>query len=190
MWRIPASRGHPLGVAVGDQAAATDGVHVTKGPVDHVCHRLEATVGVPRGSLGLTRRIFHFTHLVHVDERIEDPAVHAGEGAPDREALPFEPSGSCGHSHYRSPRCRPGLWPNHTGKGQNVVHGHCRHGHTPVTRWDPTSGLLRGRPTPITTLVAHATFHRPLWSSHLVRAFRILHRGRYAGRRHMSGDTR
>jgi hypothetical protein len=48
-------RGHPLGVAVGDQPAAAVGVLVPEDAVDHVGDGLEAPVGcqgVPLGSPG------------------------------------------------------------------------------------------------------------------------------------------
>ena len=47
--------GHPLGVAVGDEAAAAGRVLVLEGAVDHVGHGLEAAVRVPRRALGLAR---------------------------------------------------------------------------------------------------------------------------------------
>ena len=81
---------HPLGVAVGDQAAAAVGVLVGEGAVDHVRHRLEAAVGMPGRALGLAGRVLHRAHLVHVDEGVEQPLVDAGEGAMDREALALE----------------------------------------------------------------------------------------------------
>jgi hypothetical protein len=49
----PYSRGHPLGVAVGDEAAAAVGVLVPEDAVDHVGDGLEAAVRVPGGALGL-----------------------------------------------------------------------------------------------------------------------------------------
>ena len=104
MWRIPRPGRHPLGVAVGDEAAAADRVLVPEGPVDHVGHRLEAAVGVPRRALGLARGVLHLAHLVHVDERVEDGPVHAGEGPADREPLPFESAGRGGHAQHRLDR--------------------------------------------------------------------------------------
>ena len=44
--------GHPLGVAVGDEAIAAIGVLVLEDPVDHVGDGLEPAVRVPRGPLG------------------------------------------------------------------------------------------------------------------------------------------
>ena len=58
--------------------------------VDHVGDGLEPAVRVPRRPLGLARGVLHLAHLVEVDERIEIGQVDAGEGAADREALPFE----------------------------------------------------------------------------------------------------
>ena len=85
-----ASRGHPLGVAVGDQATAAIGVLVAERAVDEVCDGLEATVRVPRGALRLARRVLDLAHLVHVDERVEVLQAHPRERAADREALALE----------------------------------------------------------------------------------------------------
>ena len=92
----PRTRGHPLGVAVGDQPAAPVGVLVPERAVDDVSHGLEAAVRMPRGALGLTRGVVDLAHLVHVDERVEDGQIHAGEGAAHREAEPLEATGSGG----------------------------------------------------------------------------------------------
>ena len=85
-----AAGGHPLGGAVGDDAAAAVGVLVLEGAVDHVGDGLEAAVGVPVGAPGLARRVVDLAHLVHVDERVEVGQVDAGEGPADREALALE----------------------------------------------------------------------------------------------------
>ncbi len=109
-----AARGHPLGVAVGDQAAAAVGVLVPERAVDDVGDGLEAAVRVPRGALGLTGAVVHLAHLVHVHERVEPRQVHPGERAPDREPLALEarrgggdrgdfPLG-LGHIGFRDPR--------------------------------------------------------------------------------------
>ena len=55
------------------------------------------TVSKPRcgchgRALRLARRVFDLAHLVEMDERVEVGEVDAGEGAADREALPFEPA--------------------------------------------------------------------------------------------------
>src|SRR5262245_27678290 len=55
----PRAGRHPLGVAVGDRAAAAVGVLVLEDAVDHVGDRLEAAVRVPRRALGLPRRVLH-----------------------------------------------------------------------------------------------------------------------------------
>ena len=81
--------GHPLGVAVGDRAAAAVGVLVVEDAVDDVGDGLEAAVRVPRRALGLARRVLHLAHLVHHDERVELRQVDAGERAAHREALPL-----------------------------------------------------------------------------------------------------
>ena len=84
-----AAGGHPLGVAVGDGAAAAVAVLVVEDAVDHVGDGLEAAVRVPRRALGLAGRVLDLTHLVHVDERVEAGRVDAGERAADGEALPL-----------------------------------------------------------------------------------------------------
>ena len=81
---------HPLGVAVRDRAAAAVRVLVLERAVHHVGHGLEAAVRVPRRALRLARRVVDLAHLVHVDERVEVGEVDVGEGAADREALPFQ----------------------------------------------------------------------------------------------------
>jgi len=86
-----AARGHPLGVAVGDQPAAAVGVLVTEGAVDDVGDGLEPAVRVPRGALGLAGAVVDLAHLVHVHERVEPVQVHPGERAPDREPLALVP---------------------------------------------------------------------------------------------------
>jgi hypothetical protein len=72
----PAACGHPLRVAVGDQAAATVGVLVAERAVDDVGDGLEPAVRVPRRALRLTRPVVDLTHLVHVHERVEPREVH------------------------------------------------------------------------------------------------------------------
>ena len=94
--------GHPLGGAVGDEAAAADGVLVLEGAVDHVGHRLEATVGVPGRALRLTGGVLDLAHLVHVDERVEVGQRHTREGAPYGEALALETRGRVGDALDRA----------------------------------------------------------------------------------------
>ena len=64
--------------------------------VDDVGDGLEPAVRVPRGALGLTRRVLDLTHLVHVDERVELGEVDAGERAAHREALTLETARGAG----------------------------------------------------------------------------------------------
>ncbi len=45
---------------------------------------------MPRRALGFAGGVFDLAHLVEVDERIEVLERDPGEGAPDREPLPFE----------------------------------------------------------------------------------------------------
>ena len=85
---------HPLGGAVGDDAAAAVGVLVLERAVDDVGDGLEAAVRVPVGAPRLAGRVVDLAHLVHVDERVEVGQVDAGEGPADREALALEPAGA------------------------------------------------------------------------------------------------
>src|SRR5205807_2504015 len=84
------ARRHPLGGAVGYQAASARRITVLEGAVDHVGHGLEPAVRVPGGSLRLARTVLDLTHLVHVNEGIEMALVHSVEGAPNRKALTFQ----------------------------------------------------------------------------------------------------
>ena len=86
----PRASGHPLRVAVRDEPAATVRILVLECAIDHVRDRLEASMRVPRRALGFAGRVFDLAHLVEVDERIEILERDAGEGAADREPLPFE----------------------------------------------------------------------------------------------------
>jgi hypothetical protein len=61
--------------------------------VDHVGDGLEAAVRVPRGALGLARRVLHLAHLVHVDERVQRALADPGERPPDRNPSPSKPRG-------------------------------------------------------------------------------------------------
>ena len=82
--------GHPLGGTVLDHAAAAVAVLVQERSVDHVGHRLEATVRVPGRPARFQGRVVDLAHLIHVDERVQIGLRHPGEGAHDRKALAFE----------------------------------------------------------------------------------------------------
>ena len=139
----PAAGGHPLGGAVGDDAAAAVGVLVLEGAVDHVGDGLEAAVGVPVGAPGLDGRVVDLAHLVHVDERVEVGQVDAGEGPPHREALALEAgrrgrdrpdgAGSVARADGGDLRQRQGV-SGHGGHGylQIVVLSTTLPGHSPV----------------------------------------------------------
>src|SRR3984957_3749295 len=133
----PAARGHPLGVAVGDQAAAAVGVLVAEHAVDDVRDGFEPAVRVPRRALGLTRRVLHLAHLVHVDERVQLPQVHAGERPADRETLTLEPGRRGGHRHDRPLSRDGGVGLGTAGQHQNVLNGH---------RWHDISSVKPSRP--------------------------------------------
>jgi hypothetical protein len=61
-----------------------------KGPVDHVGHRLESSMGMPGSAFGLARRIFDLPHLVEMDEGIELLEGNVGKSPSDWKALTFE----------------------------------------------------------------------------------------------------
>jgi len=83
-------------------------------------------VRVPRRALRLTGCVLDLPHLVEVDERVEQPLLHAGEGAAYGEALTLEPmrrgrdrdDGTLGGSGSRR---------RDTGQGQEVVDDYGRH---------------------------------------------------------------
>ena len=124
-----AARGHPLGSAVGDDAAAAVGVLVLEGAVEHVGDGLEAPVRVPVGAPRLAGAVVDRAHLVHVDERVELFGGHACECPPHGEALAFEAAGRRGDARDRPLallRARLGQ----AGEGQGVG-GDGRHGRLP-----------------------------------------------------------
>ena len=96
--------GHPLGVAVGDQAATAVRVLVLEGAVDHVGDGLEAAMGMPRRALGFAGRVLHLTHLIHVDERVDERGIGAREGAPHRESFALESVRRGGDADHRTER--------------------------------------------------------------------------------------
>ena len=57
-------------------------------PVDHVGDGLESAVGMPRRALWSAGAIFHFAHLVEMDEGIKQGEIHPGEGPLHRETRP------------------------------------------------------------------------------------------------------
>ncbi len=129
-----ATGGHPLRVAVGDDAAATVGVLVAEHAVEHVGHRLEPAVRVPGRALGHAGLPLDGAHLVHVDERVEGGEVHAGEGAAHREALALEARGR-GRDGPHWTRCGDrGVGVGHAWQHEDVVDGDGGHGSSSVAR--------------------------------------------------------
>jgi hypothetical protein len=53
-------------------------------------------VRVPIGAPGLSRLVFHFAHLVHVDKRIQSGGADPGERPNHREALALVASRASG----------------------------------------------------------------------------------------------
>jgi hypothetical protein len=89
--------GHPLGVAVSDQAAAAVGVLMAENAVEHVGNGLEPAVGMPGGALRLARGVVDLAHLIHMHERVKGAQVHAGEGSTDRKSLALKARRRRGH---------------------------------------------------------------------------------------------
>src|SRR6185312_11456202 len=96
------ARGHPLGGAVGDQAATAVRILVGEPAVNHVRDGFEPAVWMPRRASGFTGLIFDLTHLVHVHERVEGRGGYAGECADDGKALALVAPRTGGHSAHRA----------------------------------------------------------------------------------------
>ena len=124
----PAARGHPLRVAIGDHAAATVGVLVLEGAVEHVGDGLEPAVRVPRRAPGRARLPLHLAHLVHVDERVEIAEVDAGEGAAHGEALALVALRGGGDGAHRPFDGGGGVRIGDAWEHEDVVDGDGRHG--------------------------------------------------------------
>ena len=73
------------------------------------------------------RPVVDFAHLVHVDERVEPPQLHAGERAPDREPLALEAGRRCRHRRDL-PFVLRDVGLGHPRQDENVVHGDRWHG--------------------------------------------------------------
>ena len=116
----PGTRGHPLGRAVGDQAAATGGVLVLERPVDHVRHGLEAPVRVPGGALGLAGGVLDGTHVVEQQERVGERQVHAGERPAYDEALALDLAARGDDLADRAPRAGGLGGCGEAGQGQGI----------------------------------------------------------------------
>ena len=86
-----------LGAAIENRSATTMVVLVQELSVDQIGERFESTVRVPRCSLGLTRCVLHFAHLIHMNEGVKVDRVDAGKGAADRETLALISLGCVGH---------------------------------------------------------------------------------------------
>ena len=85
--------GHPLRVAVGDQAAASVGVAVLQRAVQHVGHGLESAVWVIRRALRLAEGVLHGPHVVEQQEWIGESQVDRRERSPHLEARAFQHRG-------------------------------------------------------------------------------------------------
>ena len=120
-------RGHPLGGAVGDDAATPVGVLVRERAVDHVGDGLETAVGMPGRAFRLARGVVDLTHLVHVHEGVEGRERHAGKGATNRKSLPFVTARSGGHRGH-GPRPTGGVRSRQSGQSGPVRNVDGRHG--------------------------------------------------------------
>ena len=95
--------------------------------VNHVGHCFEATVGMPGCSLGFTWRVLNFTHLIEMNEWVEEREVNAGEGAANRESFSFE---ALRTGRYRSNRTLDQLFRRggrHSRKTREVFYGYGWH---------------------------------------------------------------
>src|SRR6516165_6164569 len=75
---------------------------------------------MPRGALGLTGRVVHLAHLVHVDERVEPGQVHPGERPADREPLSLEAGRCRGYREHGAVGYRGGVWLRNARQHQEV----------------------------------------------------------------------
>jgi hypothetical protein len=66
-----AAGGHPLRVTVANASTTAVAVAMVKDAVEHVGDCLEPAMRMPRRPLRFAGRVFHFTHLVEHDERID-----------------------------------------------------------------------------------------------------------------------
>ena len=148
----PGARGHPLRVAVRDDAAAAVRVVVLEGAVHHVGHRLEAAMRVPGRALRLARGVLHLAHLVHVDERVEVGEVDAVESAADGEALALEPARGARDGAHGALAGRDRVRVGDPGQDGDVVDGDGGHG-----RFGPVVGAGAGAPRAVGYIVASAT---------------------------------
>ena len=85
--QYPRACRHPLGGAVGDEAASPVRILMRETAVDHVGDGFEPAVRMPVGAPRLARLVFDFAHLVHVDERVEVGGADSGERAHDGKPL-------------------------------------------------------------------------------------------------------
>ena len=85
-----AAGGHPLGLALGDDAAAAGGVAVGELAVEHVGDGLEASVRVPLGAFRLARAVQRGAGVVEQEEGVGvGHRQRAGERAADGHAGAF-----------------------------------------------------------------------------------------------------
>ena len=124
-----ATRGHPLRVALADDAATTVGVVVRDLAVEHVGDGLEPAVRVPGRALRLVGLVLDRAELVEEEERVG--VVHAQAA---RERTPHLEAGALdgvvrGHGAQRGARHRRRrVGAGDAGEHERVLDGHCGHG--------------------------------------------------------------
>ena len=124
----PAAGGHPLRVALGDEAAAAVRVVVGDLPVEHVRDGLEPAVRVPRRALGLVRPVLHRPELVEQEEGIGDRQREAArERTPHLEAGALHRVGGRDHRVDGSRHRGGDVGTGDTGQDEWVFDSHSRH---------------------------------------------------------------
>ncbi len=137
----PRARCHPLGRAVGDDAASAVGVLMLERPIDHVCDGLEAPVRMPGGALWLARRVLDLAHLIHVNKRIKIGKADTGEGPAHGEAFAL--------TARRRRRHRTDRTVNGTGERRpktrqaGCIGGHGRHRDPPDSELNVANATIR-----------------------------------------------
>ena len=83
---------------------------------------------MPRRALRLTRGVLDLTHLVEMDERVEQGQIDTGEGPPDRESFAFVALGCGGRRTYGAFDGFDEASLATQGRGRTVARGHGWHG--------------------------------------------------------------
>ena len=124
------ARGHPLGIAIGNRAAATVIIFMIKDAINYVCNCFKAAMWMPWRSLWFTRCIFHFTHLIEVDEWIKQCDINTSKCSTNWETFTFKTLRRSGYADYAA-RAGIGLR-NYPRQHGNVRNGYCWHECVPL----------------------------------------------------------